>query len=412
MTFFVIIVSIVVAAVLLVGLALGVRKYTNSKAAKNNQDDKKIDKLEWFSIVLLILAGILVGISFLAPVILTSTAITTDFDFTGTGQIGDTIGGLMNPFISLSGVIITGLAFYMQYKANVLQRELFKKEQKASNKQFREQINFQQFESQFYEMLKLHKENVNEMEVSGTGIDNMENRSIGNVNIKGQKNKEIIITKRKVFHQMKVELELLLEIAIKDRNVPLAQHSNQDYVPNLLPLTEKIFQSCYRIFFWGFHSKEPYDIIPSAKSEIEDLFSAAPETLEKFPLIQNRGLIIDRFRGHSSLLGHYYRHLFLMVKFVVESEIVIEEKDKKRYLKIIRAQLSNYEQIMMFYNWLGGYGAAWENVDNHFFTQYDMIHNLWYDDLFDNEYIRNAIKELKKIHQQLKPGNNMFEIDD
>lgn len=78
----------------------------------------------------------------------------------------------MNPFVALAGVIVTGLAFYIQYKANLLQRESFVEEQKESKNQLQLQIDnqnrqnrFQQFESQFYEMLKLHRENITEMRI-------------------------------------------------------------------------------------------------------------------------------------------------------------------------------------------------------------------------------------------------------
>lgn len=44
-------------------------------------------------------------------------------DFTETGQIGDTIGGLMGPFIAMAGVFLTFVAFLMQVRANDIQRE-------------------------------------------------------------------------------------------------------------------------------------------------------------------------------------------------------------------------------------------------------------------------------------------------
>lgn len=44
-------------------------------------------------------------------------------DFTETGQIGDTIGGVMGPFIAMAGVFLTFVAFLMQVRANDIQRE-------------------------------------------------------------------------------------------------------------------------------------------------------------------------------------------------------------------------------------------------------------------------------------------------
>ena len=44
-------------------------------------------------------------------------------DFTETSQIGDTIGGVMGPFIAMAGVFLTFVAFLMQVRANEIRRE-------------------------------------------------------------------------------------------------------------------------------------------------------------------------------------------------------------------------------------------------------------------------------------------------
>ncbi|WP_442846430.1 hypothetical protein [Leeuwenhoekiella sp. H156] len=64
---------------------------------------------------------IVILFSFVSPWIFTSASSSEKFDFTNTGQIGDTIGGIINPFIALAGVLLTFLAFYMQIKANQIQ---------------------------------------------------------------------------------------------------------------------------------------------------------------------------------------------------------------------------------------------------------------------------------------------------
>jgi len=82
------------------------------------------------------------------------------------------------------------------------------------------------------------------------------------------------------------------------------------------------------------------------------------------------------FSGHASRLGHYFRHLFLLVKSVATSEVEKDYDKTMKFLKILRAQLSNHEQTLLFYNWLSGYGERWENKEYQFFTKYCMIHNL------------------------------------
>lgn len=49
--------------------------------------------------------------------------------------------------------------------------------------------------------------------------------------------------------------------------------------------------------------------------------------------------------------SHYYRHLYQILKFVDDSEL-ISDIEKKRYTKFVRAQLSEPELISLFYNCL------------------------------------------------------------
>jgi uncharacterized membrane protein len=98
--------------------------------------NKPFDPLWWLiGVILLIIFAIF------SPLIFTEEGFV---DFTNTGQIGDTIGGIMNPFIGIASIIVMFLAFYMQYEANKMMQSQFKKNQ---------------FENQFFEMLKTHKEN-------------------------------------------------------------------------------------------------------------------------------------------------------------------------------------------------------------------------------------------------------------
>jgi hypothetical protein len=105
----------------------------------------------------------------------------------------------------------------------------------------------------------------------------------------------------------------------------------------------------------------------------------------------------ELFAGRSTFLGHYYRHLFQTVKFVVnQSNTFIEYSEKRKYLRILRAQLSDQEQALLFYNWYSDYGKPWENNSNHFFTDYRMIHNLWGSMLF-NDF---NLSEIFKLNEQ------------
>jgi hypothetical protein len=70
--------------------------------------------------------------------------------------------------------------------------------------------------------------------------------------------------------------------------------------------------------------------------------------------------ILDRVqqayeRMYSELephVGHYFRHLYHILKFVDDSDVA----DKRRYAKFVRAQLSSDEQTILFYNCLSTFG--------------------------------------------------------
>lgn len=62
------------------------------------------------------------------------------------------------------------------------------------------------------------------------------------------------------------------------------------------------------------------------------------------------------FSHFEDRLGHYFRNLYRIVKFIDESNSLISE-DKKTYIGILRAQLSSYELVLLLYNSL--------DINNH-----------------------------------------------
>lgn len=277
--------------------------------------------------------------------------INTKSEALSPNEIGDSIGGILNPVIGLVASILTFLAFYMQ---------------KRANDEIQEQFKTQQFESQFYEMLHLHKENVDELKAMAL-LDGRE------------------VQRRQVFETMANEFSTMLSYI---------QAANFD-------LTQDDIENCYHIFFWGYN-------IP----ERQNLSADAQRWLRLEGVQSNTPMInFSNHRGFSASLGHYFRHLYMMVKFVAESKVVIEYDTKMKYLKILRAQLSNHEQIMLFYNWLSTYGSAWEEENgNHFFTEYKMIHNLWIGELYQHQFIVNKVNNLIDRYNQNPKSTPLFEF--
>ena len=101
-----------------------------------NSKDKTEEVKNWdtITIFLLVISALILIFSFVAPALFVGKAISPKVDFSQTGPIGDTIGGIMNPFIALVGILLTFLAFYMQIKANQIQKKLFLDGLKAEKK--------------------------------------------------------------------------------------------------------------------------------------------------------------------------------------------------------------------------------------------------------------------------------------
>lgn len=76
--------------------------------------------------------------------------------------------------------------------------------------------------------------------------------------------------------------------------------------------------------------------------------------------------------NHKSELGHYFRTLFNLYKFVDRSDV----EDKKFYTNLIRAQLSNDETMLLFLNGLSSEGEKFRE----YLERYSVLKNVDKDD--------------------------------
>lgn len=349
---------------------------------------------------LIVISVILVVVSFLTPYFYTDTDIGNSISFTQkTGYTGDTLGGIMNPFIALAGAVLTFIAFYIQ---------------KIANDDIKNQFKIQQFESQFYEMLHLHRENLNEMNIEGYVYEY--NNNDKSKKAKKDSKKEKITSGKKVFVTMLKEFEAIHLIATKYFMFHL-NNMTQPQQEIIKPLLKQfIFDHSYFVFFNGinFYKKniDRYKqndatgflglVLDGFVKELESKRKSHEELgIKEHHQYYTTGSVLTHnfktrslrlsfnykpFSGHQSILAHYYRHLFQTVKFVAkQKENLISYESKRDYLRVLRSMLSNHEQVLILYNWYGGFGSNWEEKTiskrknkrgNYFFTDYRMIHNI------------------------------------
>ena len=88
------------------------------------------------------------------------------------------------------------------------------------------------------------------------------------------------------------------------------------------------------------------------------------------------GLMILLYRGfyedYKDSLGHFFRQLYHIVKYIDESG----EDECERFIKIVRASLTNAQLSLLSYNSISGEGRI---KFSKYITKYSLLHNLAFE---------------------------------
>jgi hypothetical protein len=267
----------------------------------------------WLEVGILAVGLIALNLIFIAKAYRTTSTV----DPATAGVLGDFVGGYVGSYFALISIVLLYSTLKSQRKAYQLQS----------------------FEAKYFELIKMHRENVAELEIQGT-------------------------EGRKLFVLMIRELRSLLEVV---KAVATAQGQT-------LTQRERMHIAYYCFFFGtgpnssrmlrqslsGFNPS----FIDTLERELD-----LPETKKKAS--DAKKLLFVPFEGHQSRLGHYYRHLYQAVRYVDQQIIDI---DKYEYVKTIRAQLTTHEQALLLLNSLTPIGNDWWLRD--FMLNYRMVQNL------------------------------------
>lgn len=102
------------------------------------------------------------------------------------------------------------------------------------------------------------------------------------------------------------------------------------------------------------------------------------------------------FRRYNTELGHYFRLLYNIVNYVDTSDV----DNRHFYVKILRAQLSNAEVAILYYNGISPYGAI---KFKPLIERYGLLKNLNDADILDEElksrYQISAFGNPHKLHE-------------
>lgn len=199
----------------------------------------------------------------------------------------------------------------------------------------------QHFETKYFELLRMHRDNVLE------------------IGMKGSSGRRVFVL---MLRELREALRIVKEVANRS-NVSLTD--------------EHLQQVAYLCLFYGVGPNSSRMLRISLASFdvgfIDSLEAVLNSDDTKKTVQTSRNFSYKPFEGHQSRLGHYYRHLFQMVRFVDEQpdELIA---DKYKYVKTIRAQLSTHEQALLLINSLTPMGRKW--WDMKFLVKYKLVKNI------------------------------------
>jgi hypothetical protein len=179
---------------------------------------------------------------------------------------------------------------------------------------------------------------------------------------------------RRAFVPFKIQIKRLLELV-----------KNSSMSNNFLLTENEIIDVAYMIFFYGLDRKwkgfivEKLKIYPNHLALVDDII---------IKIEDNPKLHLGR--TNQTFLGVYFRNMYNAIK-LVDSNNYLSNAEKKDLIKIYRAQISNPEFYVLFFNVTSRFGKNWKK--NKYITKYEFIRNIpkgYLDGYEPNDYFPMA----------------------
>lgn len=260
------------------------------------------------------------------------------FSFTGvldldsSSKTGEFVGGVVGSFWTLTSVILLFITLKLQRRGLQESSEAFRR---------------QQFENNFYNLMRTQQEIVNSIEFE-TKVSGLPKRYNG----------------RKFFRLAETDLFYIHDLlACEDYNEEKSSYSHYKTIVKRYDLSE------------SYHN-EVHNKIKDDKQRI---------------ITKSYEVLFNRF---DYLIGHYFRHLYHILKYLKDSEstdksCVAHNNVYENYANFIQAQMSTSELFLLFYNSLC-FPRMKELV-----VHYNLLENLPLEDLIEEEHEQLYGKELK-----------------
>lgn len=413
--------------------------FFNGRLNRDKLTDMFIQGLTILGLLLLFIAGIM-------PFVVKNyydSRIKEYENLSNLGAVGDFIGGTTVAFLTAASVVLLLATIIMQRKeikisqqgivelvkqtaASVKQAEEARKETQITNDTMKKQ----QFETTFFNMINLHHKILSEIRIEDiTGreaVKNLYNKLIDRYN------SEIYISyseelKRNALLDDRNILDDLIKQWFMDYNLSSFIYKFEEHFNPYYDEDDEPHMTEYKDFYhsldvgnneeWNRREKE---LIKYYEQNIYGNLSEYKSILERLDFKRSVGKISniyihnfnvnfnnyplkklkilayeDIYKEKENVIGHYYRNLYRIVKLIQEETFDMDKEidriEKQKYRGILRAQLSSFELLMIFYNVV--YSKKGEK-----FKEILINTNFFDDHLITEDFIwKNDIEELASL---------------
>ncbi|NTD96365.1 hypothetical protein G6M26_27100 [Agrobacterium tumefaciens] len=325
------------------------------------------------------------------------------------GTIGDYAGGIAGTLFSLAGFALLYLSFKKQTEANVTQLKAY---------------NHDKVEGRFFELIKLHRENVSEIKftVSKERVDKVfRGETFTKLDYVNYENRHFFVAFMDQLRTALNELGYLFDDRTEEnlyefdylsklranptlieRKIDLIKFAKIDILylmiffgvgregqTTIKSLVDKKYDANFvdkllrtaalkpergSIYYSRWRDNQKSNNLSELNSELIKAHNGEASEINKrngwlvqgstyTPFIPYYPNDFEKYYGgHQFRLGHYFRHIFHTISFINDNP-ELSPKEQYGYIKHLRGQFSTNEQILIFLNSLSQLGRVWELED-------------------------------------------------